>query len=291
MKPGKTKRQRAPRQRQLEFPQHGGARKGAGRKPKGSVAGASHTARASTPARHPLLVTQRLCAGLPSLRKAGEREVILDAIADASERDGFRIVHFSIQTNHLHYLCEARDAQCLSRGMKGLGVSLARRLNRLWRRTGRVFAERFHARALATPSEVRNALVYVLNNARKHGVLGAGVDAFSSGPWFDGWRLDESPQQRRVRDRCQLARASPTATAHTWLLRIGWRSRGLIDTSAVPGGRTARATNALAAPIDRGLSDAARQSRAMCADSNQPRDRSRLDPSPVHAAAFPCVRG
>jgi REP element-mobilizing transposase RayT len=277
MKQGKTARKREPQQRQLEFPQRGGARKGAGRKPKGRVAGASHAARASTPARHPLLVTQRLCAGLPSLRKAGEREVIFDAIADASERDGFRIVHFSIQTNHLHYVCEARDAQCLSRGMKGLGVSLARRLNRLWRRTGRVFAERFHARALATPSEVRNALVYVLNNARKHGVLGAGVDAFSSGPWFDGWRLEETPQQRRVRDRCRHARASPTASAHTWLLRIGWRRRGLIDTSGVPGGRIPRHPNARAESIDRGVSDAARQSRAMCADSNRPTACSPLE--------------
>jgi REP element-mobilizing transposase RayT len=168
-------------QRELEFPRHGGARPGAGRKPKGAVAGPSHAARPPTSARHPSLVTQRLCAGLRSLRQRAEFEVVRGAIAEAATRAGFRIVHFSVQTNHVHYVCEARDTRSLTSGMRSLGVMIARRLNALWKRTGPVFAERYHARALATPNEVRQALAYVLNNARKHGIQGDGVDPFRRG--------------------------------------------------------------------------------------------------------------
>jgi len=200
VKQSRVQPQNVPHQRQLEFPRHGGARKGAGRKPKGRVAGPSHATRPATKARHPLLVTQRLCAGLPSLRKAAEFEVVVGAIADAAERDGFRIVHFSVQTNHLHYICEARNSSRLTSGMRSLGVMIARRLNRLWQHTGSVFAEHFHARALETPNEVRHALAYVLNNARKHGILGVGPDPFSSGTWFDGWKPEVLPQSRRALD-------------------------------------------------------------------------------------------
>jgi len=266
LKQSRAQRKGEPRQRQLEFPRHGGARKGAGRKPKGDVAGPSHATRASTPARHPLLVTQRLCAGLSSLRKRAEHEVVLGAIADAAQRDGFRIVHFSVQTNHLHYVCEAQDARSLTSGMRSLGVMIARRLNQLWSRTGQVFAERFHARALATPTEVQQALAYVLNNARKHGIIGDGPDPFPSGPWFDGWTPDSAaPARSGPEGRRGPRRGVPTAAAETWLLRVGWRRRGLLDWRAIPGGKAAQRARArdearALDPIQRSLAAAARES-------------------------------
>jgi REP element-mobilizing transposase RayT len=256
VKENRKPRQREPKQRELDFAQHGGARRGAGRKPKGAVAGASHAARPKTPARHPLLVTQRLCAGLRSLRQRAEFEVVRVAIAEASERDGFRIVHFSVQTNHVHYMCEARDAQSLTSGMRSLGVMIARRLNALWKRTGQVFAERYHARALATPNEVRQALAYVLNNARKHGIISAGPDPYSSGPWFDGWIPSSEASKSLACDASDaLRQPAPTATAETWLLRVGWRRRGLIDWREIPGGKAAKRARA--------------RDEARCADSIQ----------------------
>jgi hypothetical protein len=245
LKKDRSQRGHTVTQRELEFPRHGGARPGAGRKPKGRVAGASHSARPTISPRHPQLVTQRLCAGLPSLRKLAEFEVLRDAIAAASGRDGFRIVHFSAQSNHVHYICEARDVRCLTSGMQSLGVRIARGLNRLWKHTGPVFAERYHARSVATPTEVRHALAYVLNNARKHGIFGDGPDSFSSGPWFDGWSsassssAASSPGRARAGENC-APRVVPTAAAHTWLLRVGWRRRGLIDWREIPGGERAR---------------------------------------------------
>jgi hypothetical protein len=74
--------------------------------------------------------------------------------------------------------------------VQGLAIRLAKALNKLWQRRGTVFLERCHARLAEGISAIRRVLVYVLNNARKHGVrLPRGVpDPYSSGPWFPYWR-------------------------------------------------------------------------------------------------------
>jgi putative transposase len=117
-------------------------------------------------------------------------------------------------------VAESRDEVALARGMIGLTVRLARGLNRLWRRRGQVFPDRYHARALTTPREVRNALVYTLHNGRKHDAWRARrPDPYSSGPGFDGWRESENGAE-------SSGRLLPCA--RTWLLTIGWRRHGLI---------------------------------------------------------------
>jgi REP element-mobilizing transposase RayT len=233
----------------------GGARKGAGRKPKGARAGIPHRSRPAHAASEPVQATTRLRAGLPSLRHARELAVVRHAIDAASARQEFRVIHHSIQSNHLHLIVEAHDREALSTGMRALLVRIARALNRLWERAGAIFADRFHERALRTPSEVRNSLVYVLQNARKHGIAANGPDAYSSGPWFDGWRevpgLGDALARQRERIETRLAevwyvlaggrrvgRASaPGLKAMeptTWLLRIGWKRKGLIDPEERP---------------------------------------------------------
>jgi hypothetical protein len=83
---------------------------------------------------------------------------------------------------------EADEPPRFERGVRGLAIRVAKAVNRALGRRGRVWADRYHAHLLRTPREVRNALVYVLNNFRKH-VRGArGLDPRSSARWFDGWR-------------------------------------------------------------------------------------------------------
>jgi len=137
-------------------------------------------------------------------------------------------VHFSVQTDHVHIIVEADSGDGLRRGINGLAGRLARALNRVWRRRGAVWGDRYHARALATPREVRNGLVYVLLNFRKHLRAAPGVDPRSSGAWFDGWSHD--PPTRP--EPC------PAAPARTWLATVGWRrAGGPIATHEIPGGR------------------------------------------------------
>lgn len=228
--PTRSRSSRKARLEQLELPRHGGRRKGAGRKAKGNTRLVPHSARPAIAARHPLHVTVRLRPGLPSLRNGATWEVLLRVFRARAQGPELRLVHLSVQTNHIHLIVEVRDTESFSRGMRSLCIRLALALNRYWRRRGRVFPDRFHARELRTPREVRNALSYVLGNARKHGSSFVGTDPYSSAAWFDGWCQGSDPVRAAPRDRG----VCPVTEARTWLLRVGWRRHGRLDPRAVP---------------------------------------------------------
>ncbi len=147
------------------------------------------------------------------------RKAIRGANHSPAVGDAFRVVQFSVQRDHVHLIIEAHDADVLSRGVRGLAIRLAHAVNRALHVRGRVWGDRFHSRELASPRAVRNAIVYVLMNAKKHGArVASGVDTFSSAPWFDGFAARISPSED-----------SPTVfAARTWLASVGWRRRGLI---------------------------------------------------------------
>ena len=151
----------------------------------------------------------------------------------AQERFGYRVIQFSLQRNHLHLIVEALDWAALSRGSKGLAVRLARLITGRMGRAGRVFAHRYDAHVLRKPLEVRNALVYVLNNAKKHlreaGVLipRGWIDPYSSASTFDGWMEGHVVPQ---------GSADPPAAlpATVWLLTTGWRRHGPLSVNEMP---------------------------------------------------------
>lgn len=140
---------------------------------------------------------------------------------------------FSVQSNHLHLLVEAETRRALIAGMRGFNVSLARRVNRLLFRKGRLLAERWHAHALTSPRAVRHALVYVLANARKHGALASGLDPLSSAPYFGGFREfpDGAPigAEPKLVPRFARAGSHPLPVASSWLLRTGWLKHARIS--------------------------------------------------------------
>lgn len=190
----------------------------------------SHQTRSEFAGTDPSHVTLRVRPGVPSLRSVKIVRELERSFSHGCDRGDFRLVHYSLQGNHVHLVVEAAHRRALSRGMKAVGARLARAVNRVFGRRGPVLADRYHARTLKTPREVRNALRYVLLNARRHAKKLAGaarLDLASSARWFDGWTV--SPL-------CSHAEAiRPVARARTWLLRTGWRRHGLIDPSDVPG--------------------------------------------------------
>jgi REP element-mobilizing transposase RayT len=103
-----------------------------------------------------------------NLRSRRAFGVVGPAIAKAAERFGMRIVHFSVQGNHVHLIVEAVETKALSRAMQGFSIRVARGLNRMMKRSGRVLGDRFHAHVLRTPTETRRAVAYVRHNRRKH---------------------------------------------------------------------------------------------------------------------------
>ena len=172
-----------------------------------------------------LHLTIKLRDGLPSLRRERAFAAVKRSFFKYSCGEGFRLVHFSVQSNHIHLIAEADSKPALSRAMQKLGISLAKRLDRLWKNAGRIYKERYHQRILELPMQVRHALLYVIQNAKHHGsITGEPLDPFSSAEYFDGFAGVE-------------AKAPPTgllASATAWLLTRGWRRRGLLELSEVP---------------------------------------------------------
>ena len=199
------------RNRQFELPLRapgwGGRRPGAGRKP-GRNPRIRHRAREVFHRRFPCHVTIRVREDVPSLRSVRFVRAFERSLAGASERGSFRVVHYSLQGSYVHFIVEAAGREALGRGMKSLGARLARCVNRVFERSGRVLGDRYHAVVLRSSLQVRRTLAYVLLNARKH------AGRARSGP------------------RAQV----PVAVGRTWLLTTGWRRHGLIDPCVVPGG-------------------------------------------------------
>lgn len=223
-------------------PPWGGKRAGAGRKPLGAEAGMAHAPRAEFRRAVPAHVTLRVRPDLVSLRDVRVVREVEKTFAVGCERDGFRLVHYSLQGNHAHLIVEARDQVALGRGMMAIGSRLARAVNRVRGEGGAVLADRYHHRLLRTPREVHRALRYVLLNARRHSVVKRAalratkvlLDPASSARWFDGWKLGSGTSPSAVEPPAGRDRP-PVARARTWLLDVGWRRYGLLEPADVPG--------------------------------------------------------
>ncbi len=235
---GRTPRARSvPVQLPLVPRGRGGFRPGAGR-PRTGRTKVPHRTRPRHAARHPVHVTLRVRSDIPPLRRARLRRVLAKSFfLTFTARTGgraFRLCHYSIQNDHLHLLVEASSTERLSRGMQGLAIRIAKRINRALDRRGTVWSERYHARPLRSPRETRSALVYVLQNGRHHPMgFGMGavpvtcLDAASSAPWFTDWKERGIPRAPPEDE--------PLVTPpRTWLLREGWHKAGAISVYDAP---------------------------------------------------------
>ncbi len=216
--------------------QHGGKRVGAGRKAHGRKHDAPHRQRPELSSEHPVHVVMRVPRRYLRLRTGETYGSVRRVLPRYLGREDFRVVHVSIQHNHLHFIVEASDRRALTHGMQSLAINLARRINRDLRRRGKVFEFRYHATQIRTTWHARNALAYVLNNWRRHRedfhngrLRAAALDPYSSGLAFRGWTRGQ--RFAIPRGYGPLDVSAPT----TWLLRIGWLRHGYIDPHELPG--------------------------------------------------------
>ena len=236
----------------------GGARPGAGRKPKDGVKRSKraepHKVRQHGKARFPRHVVLRVLPIIGSLRRrhlyaALRMATIAVAMRELHHDDvngAFRIVHISIQSTHIHMIAEADNKLAMSRGMQSFMISAAKHINRACseklglavRRRGPVFSDRYHQEIIETPRQARHALAYVLNNWRKHredrrrGTEAWKVDPFSTGLQFMGWReRDEAVVHWRAPESYE---SLVVYLPKTWLLSAGWRKAGTISYYEVP---------------------------------------------------------
>ena len=204
---------RAPKQRELNFWKRGGRREGAGRPKSGRV---SHATRPKFDRVTAVHVTLRVREHVWNLRSGRCFRRIAKALQRARGRFGLRVIEFSILGNHLHLIVEVDCDVSLTRGMQGLAIRIAKALNKLMAKRGRVFSDHYHAHLLHSPTEVVRALQYVFTNAQHHYGL-EGRDEYTSSTL--------NPHERTLLLMLPLG----------WLLRIGFRrgksSRACADTS------------------------------------------------------------
>ena len=154
--------------------------------------------------RVPVHVSIRLRSGIPTSRQPRFVRRFRSSLSEACIRHGFRVVHYSIQRDHVHLLIEAHTNHSIACGMKSVGARIGKLANRLFQRKGKVLDGRYHLRPLRTPLEVHRALRYVLLNHRHHAaqqhsstpmpsIPRVQPDPASSGRWFDGWRIATVP--------------------------------------------------------------------------------------------------
>lgn len=211
----------------------GGARPRAGRPRATRRSNVPHRRRAEHCAEHPVLLTFRTTCR--SLRTQYVFPTIRIAIArmKRSRVDGFRVCQFSVQGDHVHFIVEASSGASLARGARGLAIRMALAVNRLLMQRGAFLADRYHTLELKTRRAVRNALVYVLGNFRKHGRAKRGemLDVYSSAPYFRGFKElnGKAPYERDpgiVPRVLSPPKCVPVEPAETWLLKCGWQLEG-----------------------------------------------------------------
>ncbi len=129
----------------------GGPRPGAGR-PAAARPVVHHVKRDDFSEREPAHVTIRVGEGVPSMRRKPLLRAFQRSLREVRGRPYFRVVEYSVQTDHLHMIVEASDKDALASGMKAVGSRLARAVHRVFARSGRVLAGRYHVRALKSPA-------------------------------------------------------------------------------------------------------------------------------------------
>jgi REP element-mobilizing transposase RayT len=209
----------------------GGKRRGAGRPNKsGTVA---HGKREDVNFKLPLILTLRLRKGLPNIRQVDILKLFQTCCGRVKHFD-FHVLHFSIQSNHIHLIAEAKDNEALARGMQSLVSSFAKKLKvlmRSWKKAvsweGSVFVGRYHLRKILSPTQMKNTLKYVLLNWVKHSEFIEHMDDFSSGRAFTRWKellgrdfrlLIAMEAKNPPHDPVKMGISPP----RSWLAREGW---------------------------------------------------------------------
>jgi REP element-mobilizing transposase RayT len=218
----------------LPFPLgHGGRRAGAGRKPKGDRAGVSHGTRGALAARFPVHVTVKLREHLPPLRRRDAYAALRAAFAAGCDRNGFRLIHYAVLEDHLHFVVEATGRSTLSRGVQGLLIRVSRTL------TGCGNASDESSPIATTTTSCGPPARCGMRCATCSGTARSTRPKVAPSPFPR--RSTPTPRRRGStasarRSWCDSLEAvvRPVTDAHTWLLTIGWRRHGLLSVTEVP---------------------------------------------------------
>ena len=190
----------------------------------------SHSRRERFARRSVAHVTLRVREGIPSLRGRRMAKALGDCFRRGCRKVGFSICHFSIQGNHLHLIVEADNHAALARGMQGFAIRAAKAINRVAGRKGTVWNDRYYVRRVQAGCAIRDLLIYVLHNARRHDIHFKGInglDPLSSARYFRGWYGKPELPPAPPGD-------PPVAPPQTMALINSWEMYGYLDPKEIP---------------------------------------------------------
>ena len=97
-----------------------------------------------------------------------------------ARKKGLRIIHFSLEYDHVHLLVEAADNVELGKGMQSFGVTLSKAINRMRKMKGTVYKHRYHFRQISSSRELKYVMKYIFSNGVKHGTAKTIINPFNS---------------------------------------------------------------------------------------------------------------
>ncbi len=199
----------------------GGKRRGAGRPNESGLV--SHAKRPRIKFSTPVHITLKIRDGLVNLR-CGEVAAAFKKSAARASVFGFKVVHFSIQNDHVHMIVETPDNESLALGMRSFGCRFGKLVRKIVGGHGPVFSGRYHVSVLNNPTKMKNAMAYVLQNFSKHSKLLNHVDQYSSAAYFVQWNklLGKKAGPLLVRKSRPPELPFYLSAPGSWLAREGW---------------------------------------------------------------------
>ncbi len=152
--------------------------KGAGR-PALNDPGIRHTKRPLLKKPTSLHLTVKIKKNKAEIKNKSVLAILKRSILNA-RRQGLRVIHYSLEYDHVHLLIEADNNHILGKGMQAFGVTFSKAINRLKKLTGEVYKHRYHFRRISSSKELKNVMNYIFTNGVKHKTSKFIVNSYNS---------------------------------------------------------------------------------------------------------------
>ncbi|MGZ3789032.1 MAG: transposase [Bacteriovorax sp.] len=140
--------------------------KGAGR-PAIHDIGIRHSSRPFLKKPSSLHLTVKIKKNRADMKNKSVLGLLKRAIKNA-RRQGLKVIHYSLEYDHVHLLIEADNNYILGKGMQAFGVTLSKAINRMRKLKGGVYKHRYHFRHISSARELKNVMNYIFTNGLKH---------------------------------------------------------------------------------------------------------------------------
>lgn len=152
--------------------------KGAGRKPIHDK-GIRHISREIIERPSSLHITIKVRANKADI----QNKKILKALHRAIMRARFKslkVIHYTLEYNHVHLLVECASNYRLGRAMQAFGICFAKAINKAKLSKGTVYKHRYHLRKIRSAQDLKRVINYIFSNGIKHKRTKSIIDPYNS---------------------------------------------------------------------------------------------------------------